>query len=162
MGVKPLIGAEIGVRAGENTLNIVKSEFIGKLYLIDHYEAHVESSGIEITKEQQKDFYYKMFKNLHPYIDKLVFVSVASDFASTLFEDGYFDFVYIDAGHKYDEVQKDMSLWLPKVKYNGILCGHDFNNVSTPEVAKAVKDFCSARNLPVYHLGDLDWATYRF
>jgi len=41
------------------------------------------------------------------------------------FEDKYFDFIYIDAGHSYEEVYKDVTAWLPKIKNTGILAGHD-------------------------------------
>lgn len=161
IGSSNLIGAEIGVREGKNVLSIIESSFINKLYLIDHYQPHIESSGVEVTFEQQQEFYSKMFNNLRLYLDKLVFLSVSSQFASTLFEDNFFDFVYIDAGHTYEQVQQDMKFWFPKVRSKGILCGHDFGNKCTPEVSKAVKDFCALRNLPVCHLGDLDWATQK-
>ena len=39
--------------------------------------------------------------------------------------DGLFDLVFIDAGHDYRSALNDINAWLPKVKTNGILCGHD-------------------------------------
>jgi len=42
------------------------------------------------------------------------------------YEDSYFDFVYIDAGHNYEDVCKDIDAWRPKIKKNGILSGHDY------------------------------------
>ena len=32
------------------------------------------------------------------------------------FEDGTYDFVYIDADHSYESVKKDIELYLPKLK----------------------------------------------
>lgn len=156
-----LIGAEVGVRAGENALSILGTNIVKKLYLIDHYQPHLESSGVMVTSEQQLDFYSKMFQKLHPYVDKTVFVSMSSVFAATLFPDKFFDFVYIDASHTYRDVQDDMKAWLPKIKDFGILCGHDYNNKCTPEVFNAVNDFCKDLNLRVYNLGDLDWIIYK-
>ncbi|CAD7941137.1 unnamed protein product [Amoebophrya sp. A120] len=42
------------------------------------------------------------------------------------FPDGYFDFVYVDARHDYKGVKEDLELWLPKLRPNGIIAGHDF------------------------------------
>ncbi len=39
--------------------------------------------------------------------------------------DGSLSFVYIDAGHEYTDVRKDILAWRPKVKKGGILGGHD-------------------------------------
>lgn len=151
-----LIGAEVGVRKGDNIVKVANCSFIKRLYLIDHYLPHVESSGVEVTLEQQRTFYAQMFNNLHPYVNKVVFVSVPSDFASTLFSDNYFDFVYIDGGHSYENVTNDLNFWFHKVRKGGVLCGHDFNNKCTPEVAEAVRDFSKSSTL--YVLDDLDWA----
>ena len=42
------------------------------------------------------------------------------------FEDGYFDFVYIDADHTYNAVKRDIDAWFPKVRVGGIIGGHDY------------------------------------
>lgn len=42
------------------------------------------------------------------------------------FEDGYFDFIYIDSVHNYPSVRDTIARWLPKVRNGGILAGHDF------------------------------------
>ncbi len=41
------------------------------------------------------------------------------------FNDGAFDFVYIDADHSYEAVKRDIAAWLPKIKPGGIIAGHD-------------------------------------
>jgi hypothetical protein len=43
------------------------------------------------------------------------------------YDDGSLDFVFIDAGHRFEEVSRDIDAWLPKVKRGGgILGGHDY------------------------------------
>lgn len=50
-------------------------------------------------------------------------------------EDGYVDFVFIDANHSYESVCKDIAAWMPKMRKGGIMAGHDIKRES---VSKAV------------------------
>jgi hypothetical protein len=36
--------------------------------------------------------------------------------------------VFIDADHTYEAVKADIAAWLPKVKPDGILAGHDYKH----------------------------------
>ena len=45
--------------------------------------------------------------------------------ASTKFQDGSLDMVFIDGNHDADAVLKDIACWWPKVKVGGILAGDD-------------------------------------
>ena len=45
--------------------------------------------------------------------------------------------VFVDGGHEYEEVKKDVELWLPKVRIGGYLGGHDYNH---PPVKKYVTE----------------------
>ena len=55
------------------------------------------------------------------------------------------DFVFIDAGHTYEDVIEDLTNWLPKVKIGGILAGHDYSPEYPYEhsigVNKAIEEF---------------------
>lgn len=50
---------------------------------------------------------------------------MTSEEASLLFDDEEASFIFIDASHDYDSVNKDIQLWRPKIKKGGILAGHD-------------------------------------
>lgn len=43
-----------------------------------------------------------------------------------LFKDNVFDLIWIDGCHEYDYAKKDILNSIPKLKEDGILCGHDF------------------------------------
>ena len=48
--------------------------------------------------------------------------------------------IFLDADHSYEAVRLDIETWLPKVKKNGILAGHDYINLLHPGVKRAVDD----------------------
>lgn len=69
------------------------------------------------------------------------------------FEDGWFDYVYIDSDHTYEAVKKDIELWWPKVKEGGILAGHDYNTFNKLYgVVTAVNEFVEANNIECFHI----------
>lgn len=49
------------------------------------------------------------------------------------------DMVFLDAGHKYEDIKADIAAWLPRVKKGGILAGHDYS-AQFPGVARAVDE----------------------
>ena len=54
------------------------------------------------------------------------FINLHSVEAPNKFADGFFDLVYIDGNHKKKQVIYDIWAWLPKLKKEGMLAGHDF------------------------------------
>lgn len=59
--------------------------------------------------------------------------------ASKRFDDDSLDVVFIDMDHTYESVCKDIDAWLPKVKNDGYLAGHDYMDM-WPTVKRAVND----------------------
>lgn len=47
------------------------------------------------------------------------------------------DMVFIDGGHEYEEVKRDIMIWKERLAPNGILCGHD---ISWPGVRRAINE----------------------
>lgn len=43
-----------------------------------------------------------------------------------IFDPEYFDFVYIDADHRYEYVSKDVHRWWTRVRPGGVMAGHDY------------------------------------
>jgi hypothetical protein len=65
-------------------------------------------------------------------------VRAPSVMASSAYDNNSLDFVFIDAGHTYEDAHADITAWLPKVKSGAILAGHDY--FSAPGVKKAVDE----------------------
>lgn len=50
------------------------------------------------------------------------------------------DLLFVDAGHRYEDVLADLQAWVPRVKAGGIVAGHDFRYL-VGGVRQAVADF---------------------
>lgn len=66
--------------------------------------------------------------------------------ASQSFTDNSCDVVFIDMEHTYDSVSMDIDTWLPKVKKNGYLAGHDYHH-DWPGVIRAVDEKLGKENI---------------
>ena len=110
LGLK--IGIEIGVREGYHSLHLLQKTKI-KLYGIDiKYDPRVEEA--------------KSYNERYTYILK------SSEESHILFDNNFFDFIYIDANHTAEEVYKDLIMWWPKLKTGGIFAGDDYLDLLNP------------------------------
>jgi hypothetical protein len=57
----------------------------------------------------------------------IISLQAESIIASSLVIDRWADLIYVDACHEYDCVKADMLAWLPKLKFDGIIGGHDYD-----------------------------------
>lgn len=67
--------------------------------------------------------------------------------ASCRFPDLHFDFVLIDASHRYEYTKADGRLWWRKIKRGGTLAGHDYNSAEGAEVKMAVDEVFAMRTV---------------
>lgn len=59
---------------------------------------------------------------------KVKFLKMYFDEANSLFENETFDLIHIDGLHTYEAVSHDFSVWLSKLKKNGIVLFHDVHS----------------------------------
>ena len=57
-----------------------------------------------------------------------------------------FDYVFLDGGHKYETVKKDLENWTQIVNNNGTILCDDYDLSYAPGVKKAIEDFVSEKN----------------
>ena len=122
--------AEIGVYKGQFTKKMLRQIgcYLDNYWAIDQWSPLTDGDTgwmADIPIAQWDDYYYSACK-LMTYFPNLRVLRQPSVTAATLFPDGYFDMVYIDASHFYEEVLKDIRAWKPKVRPGGILGGHDY------------------------------------
>jgi hypothetical protein len=92
-------------------------------------------------EDKSLDWLYNEFcRNVEPHIStgKITPVKLKSVDAAIKLSDKVFDFIFIDAEHEYENVKEDILSWMPLLKTNGVLSGHDYNN--WPGVTKAVNE----------------------
>jgi len=104
--------AEIGTAGGVNSAIILQAYSKVFLHLVDSYELGQTPDA--------------MLEAVEPYKDRTKFHRLTSVEAAKLYPDEFFDYVYIDANHEPEYVTADMEAWYPKVKYGGMLSGHDW------------------------------------
>lgn len=59
-------------------------------------------------------------------IDTVVTIVKSSWNARDCFEDRFFDLIFIDGSHLYEDVKNDLLGYLPKLKCDGVMAGHDY------------------------------------
>ena len=147
-----LTGVEIGVKYGHNAKRILNNLHIEKLFLIDPYE-HLVERGI-FWKNEYNDYFNEAKNNLSQFEEKIQFIKKRSEDACDDVPNNL-DFVYIDGNHSYKYVKKDIELYYPKVKDDGMIGGHDIWSLN---VFIAILGFVLKKRLLLnLYLKDPDW-----
>lgn len=128
---------ELGSHKGRSS-DVLLKNCNGKVYCVDLWDGKTEFG---LLAERQQVFvgdevYNKFMENVGHY-PNLVPIKMDSSKAVEQFNGDRFDMVFIDAGHDYDSVKKDIEAWLPKC--NKLICGHDYSP-AWPGVVQAVHE----------------------
>lgn len=138
--------AEIGSFSGVSTE--VFARFCRRVYAIDRWEKYDGiSEPIDFNEvELLFDEVVKKFPNI---------IKCKGDSFDVFrnFPDEMFDLIYIDASHDVLSVKRDINNWLPKIKKDGIICGHDYTHI--PDVKMAVDEIFF--NCFIHTFSDSSW-----
>lgn len=124
-------GIEIGVQSGYFSEQIFsKWKKCKKFYMVDAWEqqnSEIYFDAANFPNDIQNNIYNECKSRFQKFeSDKYEMIKKYSVDASKVFEDNYFDFIYIDANHSYESTLEDIISWYPKLKKNGIISGHDY------------------------------------
>jgi len=143
-------GVEIGVWTGKTSEQLLKQLPKLQLSLVDRWcvtpkgDSYFEGSRV-MSRHDQKRFdkaFNETLGKIAPYKDRVTVYKMHSIQASEHFKDGSLDFIFIDGDHSYEGVTADLKAWVRKVKPNGLICGHDWDNDNTyQDVKNAVLDY---------------------
>lgn len=122
------VGAEIGVSKGRYSKWLLSKIKGLKLYLIDPWEVY--GRYVEMNNAEGQRMYDDIYEQAKVRLKgkNVEFIKKYSVDAVKDFPDESLDFVYIDANHTFEYVIHDIAEWEKKVKYGGIVSGHDYWN----------------------------------
>jgi hypothetical protein len=115
----------------------------------DGSDEHIDPNSYAFNPKILEDpnwLYEEFLKNVSPVQEIINPVRKKSNLASFDYDDRSLDFVFIDAGHSYENVKEDITSWFPKIKIGGFIAGHDYSP-KWPSVVQAVDEFLS---LPIF------------
>ena len=143
------IGAEIGVYKGGFGEFLLQHS--SKLYLVDPWYRHSAYWDTEIENDSRVDTVTNILtvykKEIEQGIVEVV-VDYSENFLGTV-NDGYFDFIYIDSSHKYENTLSELRLAHRKIKRTGYIFGDDYDpNPKSHQhgVFRAVNEFIAEKN----------------
>ena len=138
------VGVEIGVAEGGFSAMLLDQASPKKLYLVDAWKYQniggYEKDPCNVGNCQQ-DIRYKLVCKTFKDDKRVEIIRSLSIDAATMFEDEYFDWIYLDACHTFECVMEDLVAWWPKLKRLGIFSGHDYCMRGHVEVKLAVDTF---------------------
>jgi hypothetical protein len=123
---------ELGCYKGKSTsfigVEIHKRKRDINFFAVDSFQGATNSTDANEIKayegisEIEESYTY----NVAPIGNKIKTIVSLTDEAAQYFNDEEIDVIFIDAGHSYEAVKADIEAWLPKMKPNGIMAGHDY------------------------------------
>lgn len=121
---KDSIMVEVGCYYGESTLMWESSDKIIKIFAIDPWKDFYDVNDGASQKGNMKEVENIFDENIKN-SSKIIKLKSTSIEASKNFDDASLDFVYLDGSHTYEDVLSDITHWIPKIKKNGFIGGHD-------------------------------------
>ncbi len=146
------VAAEIGVLRGDFSKLILKHAAPARLHLIDPW-THQERKDYARDPANRGDADHdRLFRKVKKTFGRRIKggqVALHRDFSANVvpgFDDGYFDWIYIDGLHTYEGVMDDLGRFDSKMKESGLILGHDFTNQENARemnfgVVEAVEEF---------------------
>lgn len=124
------VGVELGVAQGHYSGFLVNSHDFELFFCIDKWnDHHDESEKLQVINH---------FKNKN----NVRIIQDTFSNASHIFEDEYFDFIYIDGyAHTGQDNGETLKQWYPKLKIGGIFAGHDYCSKTFPQTVEQVDLF---------------------
>ena len=148
---------EIGVHEGKFSELLLNKFQPQKMYLVDPWKYESDFiykkalyGGNFSSLEGQKildDRYEKVKLKFQKQIKsgQISLIRKSSDEVFKLFEDNFFDFIYIDGNHTFEYVKADIANSLKKIKDEGVIICDDYGNIGWWKngVSKAVNQLCN-------------------
>jgi hypothetical protein len=157
-------GIEIGVQAGDFS-RLLREQWYGDvLYLLDRWGHEPTYRDIVNVSQQEQEQLFQQVQTMfykHPGVRIMREESLV---AAPEFEDGWLDWIYLDADHLQAAVAQDLAAWWPKLKRGGLFGGHDYCDGVYHQtefgVKSAVDAFASERGLRIETTAETDFPSW--
>lgn len=158
-------GVEVGVYTGALSMRLLARRNL-ELFMVDSWAGegrdYLGDSGdfhARLSQAKQDEAQRTAERAVEPFGKRAIVLSMSSQDAATLFEQGSLDFVFIDADHSYEGCKRDIELWSPKLKPGGLLSGHDYGNTDFENfgVTRAVDEYAAQCGLTLTLGGNFCW-----
>lgn len=123
------IGSWIGQSAVFMAENIRRKNLNVKFYTIDFFDTMpMKDASYEVKTEiaREKKIFETYLENTAHVKDYIITIIGDSKEVYKQFENESIDYLFIDGDHTHEGFAIDIKLWYPKVKWGGIVSGHDY------------------------------------
>lgn len=104
--------------------------------------------------------YQSAARRMEPFGDRATIVRADSMDAVWAVPEGSLDFCYIDGNHEFDYVISDLVWWARRVRYGGVVAGHDYYRFRGGGVVPAVDAYTREHGITRWFLTDEKEATF--
>lgn len=144
------LGSWTGKSAAYCAVELMNQNKFGSFTTIDSWHGGVELKDNDLVINKSiKDVF---LENMAPIKDKIKTIESISWDAAKYFTDDSLDFCYVDAGHTYEDVMKDLNAWWPKIRRGAWFGGDDYTK-GYPGLQQAVFEFFVKKKIKVKKLG---------
>lgn len=121
-----------------------------KFSTVDHWRGSLEPAHEGDEDLRAGRLYATFLANVTPVLEYVAPICGETAEVAKQFEDDSVDFVYVDAGHRYCDVQADLAAWWPKLRIGGTMAGDDWCDEDDDHgVRRAVTEFFGDRDVEI-------------
>jgi hypothetical protein len=118
-----LVLIEIGSYMGESMEIFADSGLFSKIICIDPWTNGYDFEDLSSLDCEDAELHFDERKSKYDFVEK---IKNKNENVVSMFENESIDIIYIDGNHQPSEVKRDILNWLPKIKKDGIISGHDW------------------------------------
>jgi hypothetical protein len=154
---------EIGAWKGDSTLYMAnmfktaaRTNSVPEFYTIDTWQGSDEPAHKLAVAKAGGDMFPEFWKRMQKQgvADYVYPIQRRSEDAAAMFLRNSLSFVFVDGGHSFEQVYRDITLYYPAVKWGGAIAGHDYD---WAEVRLAVSRVAYEASLTVQTKGRCWW-----
>jgi hypothetical protein len=153
---KDSIGCELGVFQGDFSSVLLESNKFKRLYLVDVFAG--KASNFNRSYEDASVLESIVKNKFLNHSEVIIRKQDSISFLQSM-PDLFFDFIYIDTVHSYEQTIKELNESYRVIKNNGLICGHDYCTTFNG-VIEAVGDFTQSRGLLLTVTREHDFASF--